>query len=426
MSETITAAIGWSSNPHALTAGQEAAAQAAAHLPGQGQRLAILLGSSWFDQSQLLQGVRATLGDIPVIGESTAGEIVPQGLLSHSCVVMLLASTAPAWSIGIGEAVDRAPREAGQQAAYGAMREFRGSPRTGFLLFGDGLVTSYTDVVRGIQEVLGTSFLVVGGMAGDDLRFAQTYQYCNDRVVSRTVVGALIGGPCRIGVGIEHGFAPISKPRHITAAHGNVLVELDHRPAASVYEEYFGPEQVSRLRGHGMMRERIAYPLGIQCEAPDQWLLRGVMSFQDGGSLVCNGEILEGSWLQLMIGSRQMAIEAAQRAAQQAIQSINHLSDVLVLDCIARRILLGPAQSSVEIAAIRQVVGPSVPLAGPSWDPPMPFKKSPPSARRSERPSLSRAVTRMASRRHSRSPPCMGRPRCKRAPSWSSPWAHKC
>lgn len=364
MSESLLAATGWSHHTDAGVAGKEAADNARSRLSSLGPRLAIVFGSSWFDQSQLLRGVRSVLGDVPLVGESTAGEITPHGPTNHSCVVLLLAAQAPAWSIGMGEAVDRAPREAGQQAAYGAMRDFRGNLRTGFLLFGDGLVESYADVVRGLQEVLGTSSLIVGGMAGDDLRFTQTYQYFNDRVLSRAAVGALLGSPCKIGVGIEHGFAPISKPRHITAARGNVLVALDDRPAASVYEEYFGPELVSRLRGHGMMRERVAYPLGIQCEAPDQWLLRGVMAFQDDGSLTCSGEILEGSWLQLMIGSSEMAIDAASRAARHAVQSLNHVAAVLVFDCVARRVLLGPHYAAMEIAAIRHIVGPTVPLAG--------------------------------------------------------------
>ena len=113
-----------------------------------------------------------------------------------------------------------------------------------------------------------------------------------------------------------------------------------------------------------MMRERTAYPLGIQCEAPDQWLVRGVMSFQEGGSLICNGEILEGSWLQLMLGSSEMALQAARRAAQRAIQSLNHVAVALVFDCVARRVLLGPHHGALEIAAIRQIIGPAIPFAG--------------------------------------------------------------
>jgi hypothetical protein len=326
--------------------------------------LAIVFGSSWFDQEELLLGVRSVLGSALVAGESTAGEIVPEGPISHSCVVVLLTSTTMACSVGVGEGVDQTPREAGQRAAYAAAQGFSGSTRTGFLLFEDGLVTNSAEVTRGIQEVLGTSFLLAGGMAADDSRFVKTSQYAHDRVFSRSIVGVLLGGSIRMGVGMEHGFAPISKPRRITRAKGNILFELDEQPAASVYEEYFGADLVQRMRQEGLTRQAIAYPLGIQSGRSDQWLLRNVVSFGTDGSLSCNGELVQGSWLQLMIGSRQLALDAAQQAARQAIRSLNHVSCALVFESVVRRTLLGPRHAAMEVASIREAIGASVPLAG--------------------------------------------------------------
>ena len=364
MSETIVSAVGWSTQTDAARAGSEAADMALSRLSFRGPQLAFVFGSSWFDQPALLRGVRSILHQTPLIGGSTAGEIVPEGPISHSCVVLLLGSTTLSWSVGYAEGADRVPREAGQKAAFSAMKEFQGVQRLGCLVVGDGLVTGSADVVRGIQEVLGTSSLVVGGLAGDDLRFTQTYQYCNSRVISRGVSAVLLGGAGKIGVGLQHGFAPISKPRHITRAQANVLIELDHQPAASVYEEYFGADLVQRMRREGVSRQGIAYPLGIQSEMDNYWLLRNVVSFREDGSLACSGEIPEGSWLQLMIGNRELAVEAARVAAQEAIQSLNRVAAVLVFDSAIRRRLLGSQHAAMEVACIRQVIGPSVTIAG--------------------------------------------------------------
>jgi hypothetical protein len=65
-----------------------------------------------------------------------------------------------------------------------------------------------------------------------------------------------------------------------------------------------------------------------------------------------------------MIGSRELALEAAHKAALQAIRSLNRISCVLVLDSIARRKLLGTQHAALEIARIRDAVGPAVPIAG--------------------------------------------------------------
>jgi len=363
MADSIVTAVGWSALAEASEAGIQAAEMALERLSPQRPALAIVFGSSRFDQAPLLHGVRSVLGDIPLAGESTAGEIVSEGPLTYHVVVWLAASKTLLCNLGVGEAADRTPREAGQHVAQSAIRGFQGL-RKGLLLFGDGLLTGYAEILRGIQEVLGTSALIVGGMAGDDLRFAQTYQYANERVLSRAVVGILLGGPVALGVGCDHGFAPISKPRRITRARANILYELDRKPATSVYEEYLGSELVERMRQTGFTRQRLAYPLGIQCEPADPRLLRNVVSFGEDGSLLCSGEIPEGGWLQLMIGNHTLALEAARRAAQEAIQPLNRVAGVLVFDSIARRKLLGPRYAAMEIAQIRQVIGPSTPLAG--------------------------------------------------------------
>jgi len=364
MSQGINASIGWSTASDAFQAGSEAARMAREHLQPLGPQIALVFGSSWFDQAQLVRGVRSVVGSVALIGGSTAGEIVSSGPLTHSCAVLLLSSVTLAWGLGAGKGIAADPRRAGQQAAFDAVKGLSATQRIGFLFFGDGLATSYAEVVRGVQEVLGTSFLIVGGLAGDELRFSRTYQYLSHQVVSDALVGVVFGGAGKMGVGIQHGFAPISKPRHITRAHANILVELDGHPAASVYEEYFGPDLVQRMRHEGFTRQGSAYPLGIQGQTQDQWLLRNVVSFQEDGSLACSGEILEGSWLQLMIGSREFALEAARRAAQDALKPLNRVAAVIVFDSVARRKLLGQQQAAEEIAVLRQVVGPSTPLIG--------------------------------------------------------------
>jgi hypothetical protein len=364
MSQGINASIGWSADADAFQAGRQAAGMARSRLSPIGPQLALAFGSAWFDQPQLVQGVRSVLGNTALIGGSTAGEITSDGPLTRSCVVLLISSATLAWGTGLGAGLRADPRKAGQSAALDAVKQFDGTQRIGFLFFGDGLATSYADVVRGVQEVLGTSSLVAGGLAGDELRFSHTYQYCNRQVVSDAIVGVVFGGTGKMGVGIQHGFAPISKPRRITRAHANILLELDGSPAASVYEEYFGSDLVQRMRREGFTRQASAYPLGIQCEADDQWLLRNVVSFQEDGSLACSGEMLEGAWLQLMIGSREFALEAARRAAQDALKPLNRAAAVIVFDSVSRRKLLGRQYAASEVGVLRQVVGSSTPMVG--------------------------------------------------------------
>ena len=363
MSTTPLATIGWSANPDAELAGQAAARSAWQQLAPHRPVCGIVFGSSWFDQTRLLEGVKHVFQQVPVVGGSTAGEITPEGPKSHSCVVLALSDEQIAVSLGVGTGVRADPRLAGHQAAQQAVRRFTGKTRRGLILFGDGLLIGYAEVLRGVQEVLGTSSLVTGGLMADDLRFAHTYQYADDTVLNESVVGLLLGDGCTIGVGVEHGFAPISKPRLVTRAHGHLLQELDGHPASSVYEEYFGASLFESLQQAALTRRLIAYPLGIQMDAGEDYLLRNIMAFEPNGSLVCTGEVTEGAWVQLMIGSKELALQAASSAARQAVQHLSKVWCLIVFDSVARRKLLG-REAALELARIREVVGADVPIVG--------------------------------------------------------------
>ena len=364
MTELLHMSIGWSTQSDAAHAGRLAAEQALEQLAPHRPVLSFVFGSSWFSQASLLHSVWTTLGGIPIIGGSTAGEIGPEGVLSHSCVVILLAAQGLSWSLGIGEEIPAHPRAAGQHAARMALQEFRGTTRAAFLMFGDGLTENFTEVTRGLQEILGINALIVGGLSGDDLKRSQTYQYYNERVLDHAVVGLLLGGDIKVGVGLEHGFAPISKPRQITRAVGSLLYELDGQPAAATYEEYFGTDLISWIRTEGHDRPGMAYPLGVKSDSSDRWILRTILSYKPDGSLLCSGEVQAGSWVQVMIANRELLLDAAKQATQHAIQSLDHVAGLLLFDSVSRRLLLGHQYAATELASIRHLVGSATVIGG--------------------------------------------------------------
>jgi hypothetical protein len=358
------AAVGWSAQSNALAAGYAAATMALRRLANRPPRGAIVLGSSWFDQRALLDGVRSGLGSgVPLAGGSTDGEIIAEGPQTHSCVVLALGDEDVALGVGVGPEVTRDPRLAGFRASQEAARQINGHGRRGVLFFGDGRSTAYAGVVRGMQEVLGTGATIVGALMGDS-------QYARGDVLSDAVVALACGGSVTFGVGMQHGFAPISKPWRITRAEDHIVHELDGRPAASVYEDYFGAELLERARGSGgnpasggVSRQLSGYPLGMQERADGPFLLRNITAFGQDGSLACTGDVTEGAVAHLMISSRAQALEAASLAAQEAVKSMTTVTAVLVCDSVARKRLLGH-EASETIGRIRQVVGASVPIIG--------------------------------------------------------------
>ena len=92
-------------------------------------------------------------------------------------------------------------------------------------------------------------------------------------------------------------------------------------------------------------------------------MLRNVRRIEPDGGLLCTGEIPEGSTVRLMIGYKEPALEAASRAAQQALRPLSKVQFVLVFDSVSRRKLLG-VDAAQDIHRIRKIVGLSTPLVG--------------------------------------------------------------
>ena len=356
--------VGHSRQPDSYQAGQEAAGKALESL-GQSQAdLLFVFASIRFDQESLLLGITSVIPYAWMAGCSTAGEILSEGSSRRSVVVMAIRSDTLEAATGLGLQMSLNPRKAGQDLA-GQLLEAKIENPHGMLIFPDGLTGNAAELIRGIQDQMGLSFPIAGGSAADDFGFTRTYQYFQGKFYSDAVAGVLLAGPIAIGIGARHGWRPLGKPRQVTRAVANIVQELDGHTAVNLYETYFG-RAADSLKAGSLADMSIVYPLGMPIPGEEEYLLRNVLNMDPAtGSLVYAGEVPEGSEVRLMMGSKERALEAARRAAEQAALSIAPRTPTfaLVFSSCSRARLFG-RRADEEIAAIRQVLGKSVPIIG--------------------------------------------------------------
>ncbi len=355
--------VGGSTTSDSYHAGREAAAHALAQMGLSTAQLVLVFASARFDHPALLGGIRSVTQGAALIGCSTAGEITAEGPAKRSVVVVTLQSDAMTTTTGVGFRLSAAARQAGETAAWPAAHSKAPNPRV-FLMFTDGISGNAAEALRGVQMTLGTSFPIVGGSAGDDLLFGRTVQYYGDTATQDSVVGVLLSGAITVGIGARHGWRPLGKPRLVTRALANVVHELDGRAAASVYEDYFG-KGADELQRESLARMTIIYPLGMPIPGEEEYMLRNVLKATPQGHLVYAGEVPEGSVVRLMMGSKEHALAAARRAAQQAVRGLGNKTPrlALVFGSASRARLFGRG-AGAEIRCIREVVGLNVPIAG--------------------------------------------------------------
>src|SRR5207302_9630361 len=145
------------------------------------------------------------------------------------------------------------------------------------LLFSDGLNVNGSELVRGLNSVLSSDVVLTGGLAGDGSRFQRTWVVHNGAPQANLVVAAgLYGDSVAVGHGSKGGWDNFGPERLITRSQGNILFELDGRPALELYKEYLG-ELAEGLPATGLL-----FPLAVRSESSDQkHLVRIMLSVDD-------------------------------------------------------------------------------------------------------------------------------------------------
>lgn len=361
----IQAGVGLSKNKDSYQAGYEACKIAVGKSGAEKPDFIIAFASVGFDQQELTRGIREVSGKVPIIGCTDAGEITNEGPSQKSVGVMAITSDQIVFTTGLGKDIKAGARMAGQAVAR-EVKERAPAELRAFIMLPDVLTGNGADVVRGVLDVLGLHFPVVGGAAGDDFLFQKTYQYRDDEVTSGAVAGVGLSGKFSMGIGVRHGWMPIGTPMKVTKSEGAVVHELDNRPAVSIYEDYFG-EKAADLKKEPLARMAITYPLGIKVPDLDEYLIRDPITVDDKGAITCAAEIPQGSEIRLMIGSKEKAVEAAEDAARKLMKEFtidkSEPKFVLMFNCIAREKLFGQ-KANDEIQAVMKIIGKDVPLLG--------------------------------------------------------------
>ena len=358
---------GRSQEQQTSVAAQAAATEARSGLRGAPARLVLVFAGPKHDLSEALATTTRLFPDANVAGCSTAGEFTGEGLTHNGLVVAALASADLQLLSTMAETVGKDPLQAaetlttGFAAALAAARQ-AGLPFSAVLTLVDGLNGKGERLVNAIAERADNGARILGGAAGDEGTFKQTRVGLDGRVAADAAVGISIFGRNPIGIGMRHGLTPSTKRMPVSRADGNIIYEIDGRPAFEIYRDHAhanGVELTPQNAGPYM----ITYELGIYLFG-ELWEARAPLSVNPDGSLMCAGDLSRGQQVCILEGAPAPMIAAAREAAREAREGLRGAkpAGVLVFDCICRGILLKEAFDQ-EIAAIRNEIG-DVPIAG--------------------------------------------------------------
>ena len=353
----VIAAVGQAQALDGREAGLQAAHQALNRLGGitGAPALAIVISSHQYQARDVSSGVSSLLGEVPLIGFSTPAGLTSGGQHPHSVVVALLAGDFQAdshWLPGYAQSA----RETAMHLTR--LASVRGEGQS-MLFFADGFNGDAEQLCSGLAEL---HMPITGALSSGDLHTGSTYQISGIQTGAGALTAAFLRGGVRLGVGSDHGWDPVGSQFRVTRSRGFWLRTLDGRPASEAYAHLFGYPARDWAFPPLSHLARL-YPLGV--EQGEKLVVRAPIRVEADGSFRMNGSVRDGIDAYMLVGSRASCEKAAQQAARQAALDLGDAKPAfaLVLVDIAWQMLL-KANPGAEIAAVQNILGPNIPIAG--------------------------------------------------------------
>src|SRR5215218_6204932 len=372
---TTKAGVGMSRHHNPNVAGREAAEQALENAGVERPDFVFMFASIGYDQHSLLQAVREATGGAPLTGCSAAGTINGDDAdeSNFSIVVTVISSDELHWTNGIATGLEDDPCAVGKQVAEELLADLS-ADTIGLFVFPDGgLTENFDHFFAGLEENLpNDQFLPLwGGGAGhrDFNAEAPTFQYCDDEVVSEGVSYALLSGEAQTAWAISHSVIPIGGERIVTRSQGNVIYEIDGKPATEVLKEYLPEDALTDERDW----LRYAISLALCFRAPsyikdEEYVVRGVPQLNlTDESISVQTEVEEGTSIWFSSRDKEKITTGFDRIATQIREQLDGAQPELVFqfECVTRGKLMFCEQEKLQLLKrFRRSVGPDVPWVG--------------------------------------------------------------
>lgn len=317
------------------------------------QLVLVFGGRELIENEEYYNNIRGFYPEAHVVTCSTAGEILAKRVRDHSLSVTAICfekSTLQFAEIDIvnAEGSEEAGRKLAQMITHDQLVHV--------MVFSDGTRVNGTALVSGLNQVLPKGTSVTGGLVDDGAEFKKTAVGLDHTgMEGKIVLIGFYGADLKVGFGSLGGWDPFGVERMITKSKGNVLYELDGKPALELYKTYLG-EKASGLPGTGLL-----FPLRLRLKNADGFdeVVRTILAVDEKEqSLTFAGDMPEGVPVALMKANFDRLIDGASGAGSKSIEPFGTVKPELavLVSCVGRKLVLKDMVEE-EIDAVRGVVG---------------------------------------------------------------------
>lgn len=290
-----------------------------------------------------------------IVISSTAGNIVEDVLADNNIVASLLRFEYTAVKTKLIKFGEKSAFDLGIELAKEIDDE-----KTAYALVLSCSGINADDLLKGFNSIVKGRVPLSGGIAGDDYKFERTVVGLDEDINDNQLVSIVfIGDRLQTFHGSQGGWDTFGPERIVTKSKGNVLFEIDGKPALQLYKDYLGE------RSSELPTSALHFPLAIIDPLSNRYIVRGVQNIDEStNSMVLYGDVSTGDTIQLMKANIDRVIQGAEDSASQSrSSSLGDPDFSMVISCVARRLVLDQLVEE-ELSAARTVLGNKTPMSG--------------------------------------------------------------
>ena len=137
----------------------------------------------------------------------------------------------------LAEGIKEDPESTIKEAIAKLPDHVEGYPYMSAIILADGMSGAGEEIALLASYLFDQNIRIVGGMAADDFKMEQTCVFCDSNIRSNALTICLFASKMPLFSGVKHGHTPLSRALKATRVKGNVLYEINNRPAWEVWKE---------------------------------------------------------------------------------------------------------------------------------------------------------------------------------------------
>ncbi len=309
------------------------------------------------ENATIYDEVRQMYPDGELVFGSTSGEILGAEVLDNTVTVTAIEFAKTSYHIVNKNFMDYKNIEALGSAIS---KEFDKEGLRHVFIVSDGSFVNGSGLIEGLESDADFTSSITGGLCGDGARFEKTLASHNENPKQGEVVAIGFYGPTlEVSYANYGGWTPFGPERTITRSVGNVLYEIDGKPALDLYKTYLG-EKAAELPQAALL-----YPLRVQQSEDSEALVRTILNIdEEENSMILAGDVPMDAKVQLMMSTMDDIANGACNAAKQAMAGRDKSPELaLLVSCVGRKLVLA-GRVEEEVEEVVDIVGQQAKVTG--------------------------------------------------------------